>query len=64
MLSYVFGVGYDIEPILKLAKKHNLFVVEDLAETFSSNKYNGHPEADVSLFSFGTIKYNTALNGI
>jgi len=63
MLSYVFGVGYDIEPILKLAKKHNLFVVEDLAETFSSNKYNGHPEADVSLFSFGTIKYNTALNG-
>lgn len=23
----------------------------------------GHPEADVSLFSFGSIKYNTALGG-
>jgi len=63
MLSYVWGVNFNIDKIIQLAKKHNLYVIEDLAETFTSTKYNGHPEADISLFSFGTIKYNTALNG-
>jgi len=63
MVSYVYGVNYDIDQIIQLAKKHNLTLLEDLAETFSGTDYNGHPEADLSLFSFGTIKINTALNG-
>ena len=77
MISYVFGVTYPIDDIIKLCKKHNIYVIEDLAETFHSLKFNGlfaslvfvcnyvlgHPDADISLFSFGSIKYNTAFGG-
>ena len=77
MVSYVYGANFNIDKIIQLAKKHNLVLIEDLAETFSNTKYNGnpwkfyhllnfvkgHPDADISFFSFGTIKYNTALNG-
>jgi len=63
VLSYIFGARFMIDDIIKLAKKHNIYIIEDLAETFVTTEYNGHPEADLSLFSFGTIKYNTALSG-
>jgi len=41
MVSYVYGVNYDIDQIIQLAKKHNLTLLEDLAETFSGTDYNG-----------------------
>jgi perosamine synthetase len=37
---HLFGLAADIDPILTLAKKHNLFVVEDAACGFGS-KYKG-----------------------
>ena len=43
MVSYVYGVNYNIDQIIQLAKKHNMTVLEDLAETFSSTDYNGKP---------------------
>lgn len=36
MISYVFGAKYDATDIIMWAKKENLFVMEDEAESFSS----------------------------
>jgi dTDP-4-amino-4,6-dideoxygalactose transaminase len=38
-------------------------VIEDCAQAYVGNRYHGHPGADVSMFSFGPIKTNTALGG-
>lgn len=63
MVSYLFGCEYDITEIIKVAKKHNLMVIEDSAESFHGPQSTGHPDADLSLYSFGTIKINTSYGG-
>ena len=63
MISYLFGAEYDITDIINVAKKHNIMVIEDSAESFHGPQSTGHPKADVSLFSFGTIKINTSYGG-
>ena len=63
MLSYVFGAEFDLTEIIKLAKRHNLYVIEDSAECYHGPKASGHPDADMTLFSFGTIKTMTAYGG-
>ena len=56
------GLG-DIEPIAKLAKKYGIILIEDCAQAYLGNHYTGSELADVSMFSFGSIKTNTALGG-
>lgn len=63
ILAWVYGSYNYAEEIYKLCREKGLFIIEDCAETFFDTKYNGSPLADVSLFSFGTIKLNTALGG-
>lgn len=63
MLSFIFGAFFDAEPIHQLAKQHGIFTIEDMAESFVDTKYSGSPSADMSTFSFGTIKTQTALGG-
>jgi perosamine synthetase len=63
MLSFIFGAFFDAEPIHALAKEHGIFTIEDMAESFADIKNNGSPNADMSTFSFGTIKTQTALGG-
>jgi dTDP-4-amino-4,6-dideoxygalactose transaminase len=52
-----------MEPLLDLAREHHLLVIEDCAQAFAGTRYQGHPRADASMFSFGTIKSSTALGG-
>jgi dTDP-4-amino-4,6-dideoxygalactose transaminase len=52
-----------MEPVLDLARRHGLMVVEDCAQAFAGAGYQGHLQADASMFSFGTIKGSTALGG-
>jgi dTDP-4-amino-4,6-dideoxygalactose transaminase len=40
-----------------------LLVIEDCAQAYSGKSYQGDSRADVSMFSFGPIKTNTALSG-
>ncbi|EDX84986.1 DegT/DnrJ/EryC1/StrS aminotransferase family [Synechococcus sp. PCC 7335] len=61
VIAHLFGSRMPMEPILQFAKNHNLFVIEDCAQAYTGNEYCGHPQSDVSLFSFGPIKTNTAL---
>lgn len=63
VVAHLCGGRLNVEPILALARHHGLMVFEDCAQAFDGRGYTGHPEADVSMFSFGSIKTATALGG-
>ena len=63
LVAHLFGTRQPMEPILELARRHGLFVAEDCAQAFAGRHYTGHPETDVTMFSFGSIKTATALGG-
>lgn len=63
LIAYIYGKWFDCTPIIDLAKKHDIPVIEDCAEGFCGFDRLGHPEAVLSLFSFGVIKYCTAFGG-
>ncbi len=63
LLAHVYGRQFDMTPFIQMAQKHNLKVIEDCAESFTGFELIGHPQSDISLFSFGAIKYYTALGG-
>ena len=58
----LYGLPVDIDPIMKLAKKHNLVVIDDSAETMVS-KYKGKfagTHADIGVYSFEKTKHMTS----
>ncbi|MDB9527588.1 DegT/DnrJ/EryC1/StrS family aminotransferase [Oscillatoria sp. CS-180] len=63
LVAHLFGSRMPMEPILQFAQVHNLLVIEDCAQAYAGKDYWGHPQTDVSLFSFGPIKTATALAG-
>jgi perosamine synthetase len=63
LVAHLFGGRTDMAPIIELAKKHGLAVIEDCAQAFAGTSYQGCPQADASMFSFGVIKAGTALGG-
>ena len=63
VVAHLFGGRVDMEPIIELARAYDLLVMEDCAQAYVGNHYRGHPGVDVSMFSFGPIKTNTALGG-
>jgi dTDP-4-amino-4,6-dideoxygalactose transaminase len=63
LVAHLFGGRAEMGPILELARQHKLLVVEDCAQAFAGIQYEGDPQADASMFSFGTIKNSTALGG-
>lgn len=65
MLVHIYGLPVDLEPILKLASKHNLRVIEDAAEMHGQT-YRGKPcggFGDVSTLSFYPNKHITTGEG-
>jgi perosamine synthetase len=62
-VAHLFGSRMDMAPIIELASKHNLLVVEDCAQAYVGREYSGHADSDVCMFSFGPIKTATALGG-
>jgi dTDP-4-amino-4,6-dideoxygalactose transaminase len=63
LVAHLFGGRTEMGPLLDLARRHGLLVVEDCAQAFAGVGYQGHPQADASMFSFGSIKSSTALGG-
>ena len=58
---HLYGVVCDMGPILELAKKHNLYVIEDVAQCIGG-EYNGKKAGtigDVGCFSFCQSKHFT-----
>ncbi len=59
MAVSLFGLPLDIDPIMKLAKKHNLIVIDDSAETLCGKykaKFAGS-HADIGVYSFENKKH-------
>jgi decaprenylphospho-beta-D-ribofuranose 2-oxidase len=63
VIAHLFGTRMPMGPVIELAKKHGILVIEDCAQAFSGQDYTGHPETDVAMFSFGSIKTMTSLGG-
>ncbi|MEO0534212.1 MAG: DegT/DnrJ/EryC1/StrS family aminotransferase [Cyanobacteria bacterium P01_A01_bin.123] len=63
LVAHLFGSRMPMEPILRFAQAHSLVVMEDCAQAYVGDRYHGHPQSDISLFSFGPIKTATALAG-
>ncbi len=62
LVAHLYGNFVPMEPIVQIARKHGLMLIEDCAENFDG-VYVGHPDADISLFSFGPLKTATSLAG-
>lgn len=63
LIAHLFGNTIDMEPIIRIAKRHQLLVAEDRAQSFCQVGERGHPESDLVMHSFGPIKTATALGG-
>lgn len=67
LIAHLFGGITALNGIAKIAKENQLVLIEDCAQAFQGasqeESYYGHPESDVSMFSFGMIKTNTAITG-
>lgn len=65
MMVHLYGLPVDVDAILSIAKKHNLFVIEDAAEMHGQT-YDGKPcgsFGDISIFSFYPNKHITTGEG-
>ena len=56
---HLFGQPCDMDPIMRLAKKHNLTVIEDAAHAFGA-KYNGKMAG--TLGHFGSFSFHEVKN--
>jgi perosamine synthetase len=65
IVVHIYGLPVEMDPILTLAKQHNLLVIEDAAEMHGQT-YNGKPcgsFGDISTFSFYPNKHITTGEG-
>lgn len=65
MVVHIYGLPVDMNPILELAKKYNLKIIEDAAEMHGQT-YNGKmcgSFGDISIFSFYPNKHITTGEG-
>jgi perosamine synthetase len=63
LVAHLFGGRMDLGGLAKFVKDRGLLLVEDCAQAFQGPKRMGDSEADVSMYSFGTLKTSTALGG-
>lgn len=63
VIAHLFGSRVEMDPLITVAKRHGLLVLEDCAQAFTGMDYTGHPETDAAMFSFGSIKTATSLVG-
>ena len=63
VVAQLFGSRVDLAPIADIARRRGILLVEDAAQALGDPRDTGDASADVSLFSFGSIKTATALGG-
>ena len=63
LVAHLFGSRMPLAEVAAFARGHGLRLVEDCAQAYTGPDFTGHPDSDVSMFSFGPIKTNTALGG-
>src|SRR5215204_7631268 len=63
LVAHLFGGRMGLGGVAKFARECSLLLVEDCAQAFQGPERMGDPVADVSMYSFGTLKISTALGG-
>lgn len=63
VFTHLYGARLDVGEALALAREHGVHFIDDCAEVYVGPEWTGHPEADLTLFSFGVIKTATAFGG-
>jgi len=63
LVAHLFGGRMDLRPVARFARERGLLLVEDCAQAFQGPDSMGGSTADVSMYSFGTLKTSTALGG-
>ncbi len=63
LVAHLFGSRMPLGEVAAFAGGHGLLLIEDCAQAYTGPDFTGHPDSDVSMFSFGPIKTNTALGG-
>lgn len=63
LVAHLFGSRMPLDDIVAVAREHELLLIEDCAQANDGSGYRGHAGSDVSMFSFGFIKRQTALGG-
>lgn len=64
LFAYLFGITYDLSPFSEFLSGQGIEIIEDCAQSWRGlDTFRGSPHALITMFSFGTIKYNTAFFG-
>lgn len=63
VVAHLLGGRVDLTPLAAWARARGVRLVEDCAQGFSAPNDHGARAADISLFSFGSIKTMTAFGG-
>ncbi len=63
LVAHLFGSRMPLDEVVAVAREHSLLLFEDCAQANDGSAWRGHPGATVSMFSFGSIKRQTALGG-
>ena len=61
--AHLFGGVVEMGRTRAFARAHGLVFVEDCAQSFIPGTFQGHPDSDVRMLSFGPIKTSTAMGG-
>jgi dTDP-4-amino-4,6-dideoxygalactose transaminase len=60
LVAHLFGARLPLERLVAWAHARGLLVLEDCAQAYTADGFEGHAGSDVRMFSFGTIKTATA----
>lgn len=63
IVAHLFGSRLDLDPVFEIARKNDVLVIEDCAQVFDGQAYQGDQRSDIAMFSFGPLKTATALGG-
>ncbi|MEO7456448.1 MAG: DegT/DnrJ/EryC1/StrS family aminotransferase [Gemmatimonadaceae bacterium] len=63
LVAHLFGSRMPMDDIVRVARDAGVMLLEDCAQANDGSGYRGHDDSDVTMFSFGSIKRQTALGG-
>ena len=63
LVAHLFGGRFDVGEVAAFARRNGLLLVEDCAQAFRGPGDAGDTAADLSMFSFGSIKTASAAGG-